>query len=657
MRQNGGTVAAYSAEASYVTMAPVYAPDTVDIVRTAAVGSLDVFNFSGGDNVIETRNNIQSVLVSGLGGGVSHWYAFIPKISDNSKTSDNYIIRTLGANSVIDPELYLYSYNQNTGAITQVAHDDDSSVNGHRYNSQITYKVIQNRIYLIKASLYNNASKNANTGAYYLTIDKALWKPGDKIDDFPVSTGGPFPNISMYVDYNFRSGNTDADAFIDEEQYLTALDIDNWVFPFDNFWVSHGGGATNGANIYNPTQYINLASALLQNGDIRPAVDSLVNWVMFNDRAGVSAGNKFRPDVPDGSRGITLISYYDYVDWLLNYDNPGDNADPGAPTKEDRQTWLTFEAFCVWKRHDVFDPYYLPIDILHQENDNGDFLAAHIKTRFGLAFDVLPMMNKRGIYMWQEEYRHWDWMLTPANGFVTTWIPAKGNVPAHYASAVNPDYDEGSYPEYYNTVAGYNDYFRSSIGSTGTWIIPLLGDELYIPAHFEYEEGRHLSWFYNDSIGYENAHDDDYLVITFVNTTFQAFKQGALALYNTQFAGTMYEGGALTNTIPYDKYMYYWATHTTGIGTVRYDSVTYNTDATPTGTTLFWQSYYGSGNEVSDDPSNNHTETGTVGESVGLGSAYRKYEPLNQRVKADETTQGQEDPNGNKTGGGMVTHW
>jgi hypothetical protein len=200
--------------------------------------------------------------------------------------------------------------------------------------------------------------------------------------------------------------------------------------------------------------------------------------------------------------------------------------------------------------------------------------------------------------------------------------------------------------------------FKESQITLVSAVVPLTGDR-YVPLHVEVTGNAaadvYIIYYNNQEKVYYPANTadgdvSDYhktLVATFVNISFAGFSQMAKDKYTNGFRNSMYSNNVLTNSIAYDKYMYYWATapfdgdaayNGMGIPNVTWpfaNGYQYNSAAaSPTGSQAFWQQFYGTG-LMSEFPVNDSTPAARVKQKE-LSMVTHKYIPLFQRMEAPE---------------------
>jgi hypothetical protein len=489
--------------------------------------------------------------------------------------------------------------------------------------AQIASQLHSGRVYLIKAGLTNNTAARPGQGQYIITISGGgLYTPGEAITvTNSAISGSPrtFPNIAFYVDYIRRAEEAGGvSSFLTMGEYMNCLNRENWVFTFDLYGdelEDINGGVSLDADGKSQSgwapQSIDLASPSTGVGSTSAAVDATVNWGMFNKKNGYSIRDNFLANV-GSSTG--LISYYDYVDWLLNYAN---NTNSSLFSVEDRQTWFTFEAFCVWKRMEPWDMY-----VRSDLSAGSANILNLIKTKIPLDITVLSGVDKRGGYSYYHIYNTfsaWLWQINSnSNGIriadMQRGVSTVDGVPWVYNQIMHAAVLD-------NFVKYENRYVpRDSAGD-------------YLTLHIEYESAADDDdadaaddgpAFYYDSVALNKEQtpgdiDQKELIITLVNIKFQAFKTAAKTIYESTFATMRDKDGKTVSTVPYDKYMYYWATHSTAIGLVPFPSGEYNGANTPEGSAKYWEEWYGM-QEVSSS----------------FGNITRPYEPLYQRMEETE---------------------
>jgi hypothetical protein len=306
-------------------------------------------------------------------------------------------------------------------------------------------------------------------------------------------------------------------------------------------------------------------------------------------------------------------------------------------------------------------------------------LGMRNKTRIGLDIPVLPGLESRGIYAYfgDKWYYGDQWgigndvpsadidsyaqrVLSGQQGDAAEALMGRDNGFAFGTKSYNNTIKYGEDKETHEllgvkNLAGYrsekgasevgNRYFRITDGDVfndygpkdGLRIIPFDNTGDYLPLHIQVDAApdTNTTVYYNNDIvltlNWNNISDKNNTVclVTFANISFEGFRRVAKSLYAKENFPLMYENGKLTNSTPYDKYRYYWATHDKEIGRiVAYSSEggkTYNNVGDVTGSVDFWQQFYRSGIRPSS--------TINYDQAIELSGATQKYVPLYQRME------------------------
>ena len=640
MRRNGGSVDIYKAEHKGVQSSNttyIRAPQW-DTVTSATLGTLyggsDVFNSDSGNLFLSDNDRNRNIKTTS--DNAWQWHAFVPA------ANATYQLQFTKSNSSGTPHPTFYLYQVTNSGMTEIVR------RGHETDfwTATTPKLTAGQIYLVRFSgcIYDNqGSPDYNVG-----ILGDLYYDSEVISTRTSYTyagaGAAFPAISFYVDYIRRKADTTGE-FVTTVQYRYALNNAHIEIPFEQAWNDTDKGQL-GQVLTGTTSpsNLNIAAEL----GLVEAVDAMVNWVLFNKGnslySSYSASSYYYTTnftAHTGSNTTTYISYYDYVDWLLNYDQNEKYA-------EYRREWLTFEAFCVWKRMEVWEKYHYFKDTglpgsYTIKSDGGKSYAVKftsiIKTRFGLAFEPLDMAEKRGIYVYYG-----------SNGFNwgTYWTNnSYSNSFAFTPKAINHDGTE--YDDIVN-ILGRKEPHDGRIVPLGP-----TGEGAYDFLHVEWESDG-ASYYYNNATIYELDHGSkDWLFITYVSPSFSQFKAAALLKWN---ALCISDGKKIASTVGYDRFMYYWARNTPELGAIKVrDSnnqwtIDANLATNKSGNDTFWQTIY----DMEDYQKSNGTIMYHNNNSVVNGCS-RVYTPLRNRGEAPEDTASGTDADGTATEVSTVQHW
>jgi hypothetical protein len=621
MRRNGGSVAEYR-----VSHAGTQSQSTVEnrsqtwggITSAMLGGALqrnDKFELedlfignSGSSSISETKH----IAVTS---GVGQWYAFVPAQTVAYKIECTDLLQS---GRQAHPAYALYRVNGNS-SITFVS-------SGYMHENKLTHTfttptLTLNEKYLIRLS---SCIFYTQTPAYDFKLSvssgKALYSDHEYINSTTYSSySGTFPGITFYVDYIQRKkGHAGNSGFLTTTGYLNTLNRANVEVRFDRIWDDDISSTDKKKKIeaflsgvdYSP-QNVNLVAEL----GLTPCVDAMVNWALFN---GFNPAQGYKFITSTGRTVTTSISYYDYIDWLLNYDKNTELA-------EVRQTWLTFEAFCVWKRMGVWDKNargpYGNGSLGSSASNMWNVYTTEARNLFGLGLSPLSGMDKRGIYFYYSGY----WGQTNLfNRGGAEGSPIHG---IRWAKNMDTEVSGGVYADY-----SYNRFFpEHSDRPNGSRVVPVgpAGTGAYEYLHIEYESHGN-SYYYNREVISEKEYGgNDWYFITYVNPSFSQFQTAAESKYYELCTGTgSGKDMVVESTAGYDKYMYYWARNNAALGLIKvrpeggysYTEVSNS----PIGSEGFWKFTYG---EV------NYQENNILKYQENCA---RKYNPINNRAELPE---------------------